>query len=747
MIIDRNLTPYIVPNDETIAGAVAKIAENRQSIICSVNEHGVMEGLFTNGDFLRWLSRQQRIDLNQPVSLVLNRDFIHASPDDSPEKITLLLDKVQFVPLLNHQRRLVGVARQRDTRLRIGDFILDDNSSAFVIAEIGINHNGSLDLAKSLIDAAVEAGADCAKFQMRDLKSLYSNSGDSDDATQNLGSQYTLDLLARFQLSADQMFEAFDYCRQQGIMPLCTPWDLASVEALERYGMEAYKVASADMTNHELLTALAATGKPLICSTGMSDEEEILESIKLLQRLGAQYVLLNCNSTYPAPFKDVHLKYMRRLSEIGHCLVGHSGHERGIHISVAAVASGAKVIEKHITLDRGMEGNDHRVSLLPDEFKAMVEGIRQVEEALGASAPRRITQGERMNRATLAKSLIITRDLAAGEPITAEMLAIMSPGRGLQPNRKKDLIGRRAKRDFKTGDFFYPSDLEQVILQPRQYHFKRKWGLPVRFYDYRRLMSGTNPDFLEFHLSYKDLELDFTRFIDRPLDLDFTVHSPDLFPGDHLLNFAAEDDAYQARSISELQRVIDLTRAMKPSFMRATNPLIIVSLGGFSRDGLLDPSRRPAMYQRVADGLAKLDTEGVELIAQTLPPFPWYFGGQLYSNLFVGPADTAQFSRQYGVRLCFDISHSKLACNHFNWPFSEFVELVAPAAAHLHLVDARGLDDEGVQIGEGDVDFPALAKQLDRLAPNAPFIPEIWQGHENDGEGFWLALERLEPYF
>lgn len=747
MIIDRNLTPYIVPNDETIAGAVSKIAENRQSIICSVDEHGVMDGLFTNGDFLRWLSKQQQIDLNQPVSVVLNRDFIHASSDDNPDKIKLLLDKVQFVPLLNHQRRLVGVARQRDNRLRIGDLIIDEDSPSFVIAEIGINHNGSLDLAKRLIDAAADAGVDCAKFQMRDLKSLYSNAGNADDASQNIGSQYTLDLLTRFQLSTEQMFEAFDYCQQQGIMPLCTPWDLASVEVLERYGMQAYKVASADMTNHELLTALAATGKPLICSTGMSDEEEILESVKLLQRLGAQYVLLNCNSTYPAPFKDVHLNYMQRLSEIGQCLVGHSGHERGIHISVAAVARGAKVIEKHITLDRSMEGNDHKVSLLPDEFKAMVEGIRQVEEALGASAPRRITQGERMNRATLAKSLIITQDLAAGEMITADMIAIMSPGRGLQPNRKQDLIGRRAKREFKAGDFFYPSDLEHAHLQPRDYHFKRKWGLPVRFYDYRRLMACTNPDFLEFHLSYKDMDLDFTRFIDQPLDLDFTVHSPDLFSGDHLLNLAAEDDTYLARSISELQRVIDLTRAMKPYFKRATTPLIIVSMGGFSRDGLLDPSRRPAMYQRVANSLAKLDSAGVELIAQTLPPFPWYFGGQLYLNLFVDPTDTAQFSRQYGVRLCFDVSHSKLACNHFNWPFSEFAELVSPTTAHLHLVDARGLDDEGLQIGEGEVDFPALAKQLDRLAPEAPFIPEIWQGHENDGEAFWLALERLEPHF
>ncbi|NDJ36449.1 MAG: CBS domain-containing protein, partial [Chloroflexi bacterium] len=392
MIIDRNLTPYIVLNDETIAAAVSKIADNRQSIICSVDENGVLEGLFTNGDFLRWLSGRQHVDLNQPVSTLLNRDYLYARPDDSVEKIAGLLEQVQYVPLINERGRLVGVARRRDERIRIGDFVLDDDSPSFIIAEIGINHNGSFELAKQLIDAAVAARADCAKFQMRHLKTLYHNAGDADDASENLGSQYTLDLLTRFNLTADEMIAAFDYCKQQGIMPLCTPWDLASLHLLEDYGMPGYKVASADLTNIDLLEAIAATGKPMICSTGMADEEEIIESVKLLQRLGAQYVLLNCNSTYPAPFKDVHLRYMDRLRAIGQCLVGHSGHERGINVAVAAAARGAKVIEKHITLDRSMEGNDHKVSLLPDEFAAMVEGIRQVEEALGTADARRITQ-------------------------------------------------------------------------------------------------------------------------------------------------------------------------------------------------------------------------------------------------------------------------------------------------------------------------------------------------------------------
>jgi sugar phosphate isomerase/epimerase len=137
----------------------------------------------------------------------------------------------------------------------------------------------------------------------------------------------------------------------------------------------------------------------------------------------------------------------------------------------------------------------------------------------------------------------------------------------------------------------------------------------------------------------------------------------------------------------------------------------------------------------------------VEIIPQTLPPFPWYFGGQLYLNLFVNPKDTVEFCQEYGYRVCLDISHAKLACNQFKWSFKEVIEQVGPYSAHLHVADAEGTNSEGLQISEGDIDFPALAADLEKVTPQASFIPEIWQGHENEGEGFWFALERLEGLF
>jgi N-acetylneuraminate synthase len=749
MIIDRNIQRCIIFSEDSILNALKKMSDNRIRIIFALNESGVLEGLATDGDLRRWLVSQSTIDLNQPISRATNKSFTFAYATDSPSKIESCFSRqIEFVPVLDTNRRLTAVASKGPGGgLHIGKFLIEDHAPSLLIAEIGINHNGSLALAKQLVDEAVAAGADCAKFQMRNLRSLYRNAGNAYDAREDLGAQYTLDLLSRFQLTIEEMTEAFDHCRARGILPLCTPWDLESLATLDEYGMDAFKIASADLTNHELLAAAAKTGKPLILSTGMSTEAEIVEAVDLLQKLGTSYALLQCNSTYPAPFKDVHLNYLDRLKEIGGCPVGYSGHERGYCVPIAAVGKGARIIEKHFSLDKTMEGNDHKVSLTPGEFRAMVQAIREVEQALGSGAERRINQGEMMNRVTLAKSLVINRDLAAGLVITADMIEIKGPGRGVQPNKRRELIGRRAKRSFLAGDFFFPSDLVDEQVQPRNYKFRRRWGVPVRYHDFRTLVGKTNLDFLEFHMSYKDLDADFGPYFTEPYDLDLVVHSPDLFAGDHLLNLCAQDEKYRQRSIRELQRVVNITRALKPFFLKARRPLIVVSPGGFTKNAHLHRSERPAWYELTAKSLAEIDQDGVEIILQTLPPFPWYFGGQLYLNLFVDAEDTAEFCRKYGYRLCLDVSHTKLACNFTHASFKETIEAIGPYTAHLHLGDASGVDGEGLQIGEGDIDFPALAEHLEKNAPEATFIPEIWQGHKNDGEGFWIAAERLDGLF
>jgi sialic acid synthase SpsE/sugar phosphate isomerase/epimerase len=616
------------------------------------------------------------------------------------------------------------------------------NGRIYVIAEIGNNHNGSLSRAIEMIDLACEMGADCVKFQMRHLGEVYRQRTLRKDS-EDLGTEYVLDLLRRFELTVAEHRKLFEYCKHKGIVYLCTPWDASSVDVLECFGVPAYKVASADLTNLPLLDKLAKTGKPLILSTGMSQTEEVEITVDFLNRRKAQFVLLHCNSTYPAPLHDINLKWIKQLSKI-HPLVGYSGHERGINVSLAAVALDVCVIERHFTLDRNMEGPDHAASLTHTEFKRLIEGIREIEEALGEGIARQLSQGEMINRENLGKSLVAAISLPKGVVLGAEHIKVRSPGRGLSPQRYEALLGRTLKHDMSEEDFFYPSDLADARIEPRQYHFSRPWGVPVRYHDFNEYAARIQPDVWEFHLSYSDMELNLAGFLDGSYTANFVVHAPELFAGSRLMDLATPDKSYRYESIRETQRVIDITRDLKKFFPNTQRPLIVANIGGFTMDGPLPQNLINSYYQRFAESLAQLDLEGVEIIPQTMAPFPWHFGGQRYQNIFVKIDEIVEWCNKLNLRMCFDTSHSRLACNYLGVDFYNFCTRIAPLTAHLHLGDAKGFNGEGLQVGEGDIDFVRLGKILKEGCPTASFIPEIWQGHKNGGEGFWVAMEMLE---
>ena len=757
MIIERDLTPYVVYSGDPVLRALEKITANKARVIFLVDAHGHLDGVMSDGDFRRWVSSAASLTVDVPAIEAANASPRSLPIGSSPAEISHAFGSgIDHVALVDERGHLIAVAINRADELRIGRHVVAADSPTLLISEIGINHQGDVALAKQLVDLSLEAGADIVKFQLRDMESLY-RQGAAGSGGEDLGPQYTLDLLAKYNLEADQLFEVFDHCADIGIDVMCTAWDPVSVDRLVDYGVPSLKVASADMTNHSLLRHMAASGTPMVISTGMSTEGEIRETVDVIRSTGAAHAFLHCQSTYPAPFKDVNLAYLTRLAELTQAPVGYSGHERGFHVALAAVALGARIIEKHFTLDRDLEGNDHKVSLLPGEFAEMVQRIREVEDALGTTAPRAVSTGEMMNRVNLAKSLVATRRIEVGETLTPADVDIKSPGRGLQPNAYDKLVGRTTTRAFEPGDFFYATDLGDSTPRGRAYSFSRPWGLAVRYHDIEAMTRDTTPDFLEFHFSYKDLDLPVAEVFEPypdGLPMGFTTHSPDLFAGDFLLNLASTDDAHWERSILELQRVVDTTREMqqhfrKPADARADDqgPVIVASLGGFTTDAFVSPGEREEMYARVAAGLARVDDSGVRLCAQTLPPYPWYMGGQLYCNLFVDPRDTAEFAERYDRRLCFDVSHSKLSANYLGMSFADATALLAPHTEHLHLVDATGVDGEGVQVGDGEIDWAVLAQQLRDLSPGVSFIPEIWQGHVNDGEGFWIALERLEQWF
>jgi N-acetylneuraminate synthase len=745
MLIEKKIKNYLVFSGDSILDALKRINENKSRIVFVVEGNGLLVGVVTDGDVRRWMTQTSEFDLNVTVDRIMNREFVSRSQNETQKQIVQYFDRrFDIIPLTDESGRFVALARKSAVGMQIGQFLITDQDPTFIIAEVGNNHNGDIGLARELVDLAVEANANCVKFQMRDLSSLYSNQGKNGEVGYDLGSQYTLDLLNKFQLSNDKLCQVFDYCKKRGIVPLCTPWDLLSIRVLDEYGMDGFKVASADFTNYEMLEALAKTGKPLICSTGMSMESEIRGSVSLLRGLGVSYALLHCNSTYPTPFKDVNLSYLPRLKEMAGSVVGYSGHERGYAVPLAAVALGARIVEKHFTVDRNMEGNDHKVSLLPDEFAEMVRQIRNVEESMGQGGEREMTQGEMINRENLAKSLIINCDLNKGQVIQRQMIAVKSPGQGLQPNRINEVIGKLAQRNFKAGEFFFETDIIPISPKKMHYRFSRPYGVPARYHDYRALIEGMQIDFVEFHLSYHDLDVNLNDFFTEPLPIGYAVHSPELFAGDHILDLAAEDVGYLTHSISELKRTVKVASALKQYFPATQKPVLVLNVGGWTTQGFLPHGARDALYKRVAKSLERIDLSSVQLAIQTMPPFPWHFGGQSYHNLFMDANEIAEFCERTGHHICLDVSHSMMACNYYKWDFREFLKKVLPHTIHLHVVDAKGVDGEGVQIGNGDVDFDILQELIDEYAPGVQFIPEVWQGHKNKGEGFWTALEFLE---
>ncbi len=627
--------------------------------------------------------------------------------------------------------------------MKIADFTISKKRT-FIIAEIGNNHNGSLERAKKMIDKAVEMGADCAKFQMRQIKQVYRSKSLSKSG-EDLGTEYIIDLLEKFELTVEEHKVLSDYCKKKEILYMCTPWDKKSIEILEEFDVSAYKVASADLTNLPLLDKLSKTGKPLILSTGMSSTKEIEISTDFLNSRKVSFALLHCNSTYPAPIQDINLNWMSQLKSI-HPLIGYSGHERGINISLAAVAIGACILERHFTLDRQMEGPDHAASLEFKEFKSLIEGCREIEEAMGDEniKKRRFSQGEMINRENLGKSLVASKDLKKGSIIGKDDIMVLSPGQGLSPQFYNTLLGVKIKRDMGFEDYFFKSDLIEEEIKIKKYKFKHPWGIPVRYHDFKRYLDLIKPDIFEFHLSYSDMELNISDYLEKDYENGFVVHAPELFKGSHLMDLATPDLAYRKISIEETQKVIDITRKLKKYFPNEQKPLIVANVGGFSMDSNFTEEVKESCYKQFFKSLSELDTEGVEIIPQTMAPFPWHFGGQRHQNIFVHVDEIVNYCKEFNIRMCFDVSHSMLTCNHFKCDFYEFAKKIAPFTAHIHMGDANGVNGEGLQIGDGEIDFKRLGEILNEGCPYASFIPEIWQGHKNNGEGFWLALEKLE---
>lgn len=322
----------------------------------------------------------------------------------------------------------------------------------FIIAEAGVNHNGSLELAYKLVDAAKEANADCVKFQTYITENDTAVNCEKAEYQKKEQQESQYELLKKLELSFDDFRKIQEYCKKKGIMFLSTPFDIESLKFLEEIHMPIWKIASSEVENFQLLREMAKTHKPIILSTGMCTIEEISNAVDVLKKYGAGEIrILHCNTQYPTPMEDVNLKAMYELKSMFQCDIGYSDHTQGIEVPIAAVAMGATIIEKHFTLDRNMEGPDHVASLNPLELKEMVQAIRNIEKAIG-TGKKVPSNSEKENRIAARKSIFARCEIKKGQKFTEENIIAKRPGGGVNPMRWEEVIGTCAVRNFKRDE-------------------------------------------------------------------------------------------------------------------------------------------------------------------------------------------------------------------------------------------------------------------------------------------------------
>ena len=329
---------------------------------------------------------------------------------------------------------------------------MSNSDKVIIIAEAGVNHNGNYDLAVKMIHEAKRAGADYVKFQTAVPELVISTFAPKAEYQKETtgADESQLDMCRAIHLPLTDYVKLAAICKEEGIGFMSTPFDLVSIDVLEELDMDYWKIPSGEITNLPYLRKIASKHRPVIMSTGMCEMQEIADALAVLEAGGLtrdQITLLHCNTQYPTPFADVNLAAMHPIAATFGTKVGYSDHTRGIEVPIAAVAMGAKVIEKHFTLDCNMEGPDHKASLEPHQLKAMVDAIRNVEEAIG-SAEKHATASETPNKEVARKSIVAARAIAKGEVLTEENITVKRPGNGISPMLWDSVIGTKAKRDF-----------------------------------------------------------------------------------------------------------------------------------------------------------------------------------------------------------------------------------------------------------------------------------------------------------
>ena len=636
------------------------------------------------------------------------------------------------------------------------------------ISEIGINHDGSFDTAKKLIQQSKEIECDFVKFQVRDIKEVYHPNFLKNPSNSENANQYIYNEIKRSYLDKSKYIQLFKFAKKLDIKIMVTPFDLKSLALCKRKEVHAIKIGSPDFDNIQLIISAFKLKKPLFLSTGMATDSEINTMKKNLKKFNIYNVpitIFHCVSSYPPNEHEMNLKYIKNLmKKFPDYKIGYSGHERGYLPSLISIFFGAKVIERHITLNNKLKGPDHNSSLIKKEFKKLISNSKKITKKLNnnninlkkflkefnlsgvknsiGKYVKTLSLNADFNKKILGKSAIYKKNFNKNKIIKVEDLRFVSPGKGLSGLEFYELKKKLTKNVFKN-NYLSRSDFEKKenkkFDRGKIKIINKKWGLIGRLGDFEQFIDE-KADLIEIHLTWR--ELINPKIIYENYNTELIIHAPEYF-NDKLIDFTSDDKNILNNSFEMIENLNNLVEKIKNNFVYdyQKGPKVVLHPGGHSEKSIHSVSKIN-QYRNLLKNLKNIKSKNYNLLLENMPPYPWYYGGKFYQHIFTDTKEIKKFCKEANINVCYDTSHAKLASNMLKKNFKNFTKDILQNIEYLHVSDAAKMHQEGLQIGEGEIDFKMFFQLVKNL--NVNFVPEIWNGHLDNGQGFKTAMHNIQ---
>jgi sialic acid synthase SpsE len=601
----------------------------------------------------------------------------------------------------------------------------------FIIAEIGINHDGQYKIAEELIKAAALSGADGVKFQYRNLKNAYA------DGPRQIGDEILLKEINKNYLSPAEILLLTECAHGLGIKAGISFFNESDLDDFDTgiLKFDFFKAPSVELTNTSLINRMLRLGRPVYVSLGCQSEHAIEQAFASFE--GDNWIALHCVSNYPVSLHNSKLGYMRHMAKKWPKPFGYSSHDENWEVCLLAMVMGASVIERHITFDRQSQGLDHSTSSTPDDFKKIALFAENMQLILSGNGPRVPNQGELLNLQNLGRSYYAKDTIKPGEILALNKLVFRAPRVGFGKSEIKEFIGRTPIVPINAGAVLSRAAFEQRAKVPEaaiEYARNNKIGIPVRLHDLASIEKQFPVGNYEFHLSFGEVlgMLDADQFNPRH---QYSIHLPDYINSTQLMDPFSVDRQQSQDSAHILNRTVDFAKALQERTGRRV-PIV----GSFS----VVHSNRSQFYEQHASLLFGYKEQGISILPQWLPPIAWYFGGSVKLHALNQKQDS-EYIQSHQLPICMDVCHLFMGDSLHNFGAQSMIDTLRPYISHVHIADAKGVDGEGMHFGEGDpMNIPVIESVI---GIDCMKIIEVWQGHLDENAGFAKALIALYRLF